>query len=640
MEDALADDTSGEDGAHAALFLRLANQHEELPKVYSLTRLMRATRGYITSIEALDAVRFADLREPEGPLEEIAWSYLRAPIMGTGDPTEAIEQEAIEVRAEVLSKLSVANDSALLRRERACEIVTEHKAFFTGLSHQRGAGAPYQLGVERPWWRPGDIERNELARIDLDNDPRKLVARGFVQIEREEYLRRTRAAIMRSLVTRQPASLNELAAIIAVYTASRSERRQLAALQSSLCSRLVVGLMGELEARGILVPMQPLYSLPREARGMETFLVSRARGASDLREDEGSQTLYPRDHEDFRVRARPAKNKRQTSLFFFQRDLVDHGDRSSRRGNTFIELTLDVSGKNDADTLAALLRGVEALDVDARALEHLPRVCAGMFTAAQKDRRLGFGRPGTFWDTESGRRLCQVVGFDPDNPRHRSRIQDIRRLFETIILHRQVRTSEGRIEWSGPIIEHHASEITLDAGDRDGLSERNVFHSWSIAKELWDMVTPASQGGAPSFMLLDERAFELDASSSVSFNLYWTLVNRAYMGSYTRIKQDRVDKDGVFKPRIGTLYKWSGLEGRHSRPYRLREVMAEAFDLMKSHGLLTRWECPELMPDSGSTWQDLLRARVELGLAHEQLESLREPIDAPSPYPGEDLIFE
>ena len=36
---------------------------------------------------------------------------------------------------------------------------------------------------------------------------------------------------------------------------------------------------------------------------------------------------------------------------------------------------------------------------------------------------------------------------------------------------------------------------------------------------------------------LDERAFELDDSSSTPFNLYWTLVNRAYMSHYTRRTQ-------------------------------------------------------------------------------------------------------
>ena len=632
MEDAMSQRETGQIREHDTLFVQMAREQLPLPRTYSLTRLTKMTRNYLAQVEEIDATQLAHLTEPDDPLARIAWSYLAAPIQNSGTLPDDVEAQAIKLRAKVLHVLAVANNSAVDRREHACKLAIEHPEFFTGLAHQLGKKAPYQLGDERPWWRPGNIESNDLARLDLDGDPRKLAAEGFIQIEREEYLRRTRTAIMQSLITKQPTLLTELSAIITVYTASRSERRRLAALQSSLYSKLAISLISELEARGILVPMQPLYSLPREARGMETFFISRAKEAEKLVVDANTEALYSPENEDFRVMLKPGEEPHQTSLFFFQRDLVNHG-KNTRRKNSFIELKLSAAHDRDKNTLATLLRGIEELEVDARTLEHLPRVCAGMFTAAQKDRRLGFGWPGTFWDTESGRRLCQVVGFDPGNPRHRSRIQDIRRLLETVILHRQVKGPNGRMKWSGPIIERRASEISIEAKDREGITERNVFHSWSIAKELWDMVIPAHQGGTPSFMRLDERAFELDASSSVPFNLYWTIVNRAYMGSYTSVMEDRVNEEGVFKPKIGTLYKWAGLEGRHNRPYRLREVLTETFDLMKSHGLITHWACKELMPESNTNWQELLDARVELGLSREQLKSLKESADSLGDFP-------
>ncbi|MEC9398843.1 MAG: hypothetical protein VX475_14540 [Myxococcota bacterium] len=610
------------------LFLRLANEFEALPKSFSLTRLSKQTRQYLGRL-AWEAIEDPfDAPEPETDLEQIAHGFLTQDI--SSGVQSSFNARTLQMRIEALRTLAASHVNRADREQRLISLARKEHTYFSGWESACELGAFYQLGADEPWWRPGNFERNERMLEHSDLTPRQRAAEGFVQITQAEYRRRTQVEIMRLLLTRENEQIKRVASILALYTVPRNRRKKLLLLTESLERELTLALQEEVEARGILIPMQPLYSLPREARAMATFFISQRAAEKRLDVDEERQIVFSKENEDFgaKIVNRSPENG-QLSLLFFQRGMVNRseGPSGNRRKDSYIELQLDEEGA-DAGSLAALLRGIEQLNVDASTLEHLPRVCAGMFTAAQQDRKLSFSWPGTFWDTETGRRLCQTIGFDPDNQRHRQRVRDVRSLLETIILHREVRGrsvqgSNGRMVWSGPVIERRAGEINIELEHREGLTEHNTFRAWSIAKELWDMVIPAEQGGAPSFMKLDQRAFFLDDRSSIPFNLYWTLVNRAYMGSYTSISDDRVNDDGVFKPKIGTLYKWGGLEGRYQRPSQLKTLLRETFTLMKGHGLITHWDCHEVEDDVSISMTDLLELRIEVGLSKNQLQSLK-----------------
>jgi hypothetical protein len=154
------------------------------------------------------------------------------------------------------------------------------------------------------------------------------------------------------------------------------------------------------------------------------------------------------------------------------------------------------------------------------------------------------------------------------------------------------------------------------------MSARHTFSSWSIARPLWDMVLPEREGGAPAFMSIDARAFLLDPSSSTPFNLYWAMVNRAYMGTYAANRLDRVDEAGTFHPRIGVLYDFSGMQGTHRRLYRLRRALRGALDAMVDHGLLLRWECPWLTDGATVSFAELFERRVRVTFSERQLRNL------------------
>ena len=115
-------------------------------------------------------------------------------------------------------------------------------------------------------------------------------------------------------------------------------------------------------------------------------------------------------------------------------------------------------------------------------------------------------------------------------------------------------------------------------------------------------------------MLLDDRAFKLDDRSSVAFNLYWTLVNRAY--------NDRVSDEGSFKLKLWTLYNWSGLESSSQRVDRLKETFRSAFDRMVEVGLLQHWRCVSLDADRRTTMRELEDAELTVVFALEQRKTL------------------
>ena len=458
--------------------------------------------------------------------------------------------------------------------------------------------------------------QDELAQIGPSAEA--LRQAGFVQIPRLTYLERgAHSGHPPDLADAGTEQTLDAAAMLALYTASRSERVEIGALTEKLRQMLNVAMLGCLERQGTAVPMKPLYSLPREANNIQAFLVSRA---EELEVDE-EESVIRGPLKNARVKVAKSSSGQQ-QLLFFDRDLVvkDSGAR-----DTFVSVRLE---DQHTGALDALIKAIEQLDIDPNVLEHLPRVCAGIFSAAQRDRRLKFNWPGTFWDTEAGSRLCRICGFDPENKRHRKRIQDVRKVLETIILHREVRgrDASGRtadIAWSGPLIEARKAELTLRVEHREGMSEHHTFQSWSIARELWEMVLPETDGGTPAFMVIDQRAFQLSERTSRPFNLYWTLINRAYMGSYTSVEADRVSGEGRFCPKLGTLYNWSGLEASYQRPSRLKRFFRETLELMVQHGLLREWSCEALDSGARVTSDELRDTRVEVVFSSKQLDSLR-----------------
>lgn len=611
-------------------FLEMALGIKPLPKGYGVTTLSVKTREYLRA----RAVKAGDFTTPNKDLVRIPSSYIEAPFHGAREAgtNSPLARQVLQTRLRVLELLCTANVKSEARRARAFSLARDELKFFVQIDHAVAMGGLHQFGQEHAWWKPGALAENEqhvedlLARAGASNA--LLKRNGFIQISGTEYARRIwKEAAQDTLTFQKPDELTYLAAIIALYTASRSERGDMEKLLERLRQDLVRALLTEMHAYTIKVPMAPLYSLPREARALSMFFISREKAKESLLIDQDNQNIRPVDHPNMIAKVTRRKQDEQLSLLFTQRELA------KRKGNENLiqlELTPHPGPRGDhetVDVLAELIRGIEQLDVDEATLEHVPRVCAGMFSAAQHDRRLSFNWPGTFWDTNSGRRLCGIIGFDPDNKRHRIRVQNVRDLLEEIILHRDIyKTSvhgvRQKARWVGPIIEKRAAMITLEEEHREGFSQHNTFCSWSIAKELWDMVIPEEEGGTPSFMKIDERAFLLDEKSSVPFNLYWTLINRAYMGSYTNSPPDQVNERGVFSPKIGTLCKWSGLEGRFVRPDRLKKKFREAFDKMKAQGLLTYWKCEALDDDSSLTYEKLLDERIEVGLCKEQLDSL------------------
>lgn len=513
-------------------------------------------------------------------------------------------QEAILAhRLKFLNLLSQSHVASHARRERAFKFVLQHLDFHTGWEKLVLEGKLYQLGETEHWWRPGEFVRNEHERRQLMERGRDLEEHHFSRVTRQQYL--TRARVPVTLVKMGDHLISTVLAIV-TYTASRSERSDVLSTASQIKDMLMVMIQRELAHHSTPIPLQPFYSLPKEMRNMGSMFVS-------LKEERGLELHDQGRLVQDNITGGRAKLHNQHTLLFYDTTLIR---RKSARVEQFIELRLDAS---NSSVLDALIQALDQLDLDKNLLEHVPRVLAGFFNAAQRDRHLDFSVEGAFWDTDSGRRLCTLVGFEPDNKRHRKRIQDIRQLMERIILHREVikYAEDGqtyqRIAWRGPLITCLNQEVEIEVGNSEGMTGHSTLHAWMVAHPLWQMVCPKEAGGAPSFMSLDERAFALNSSDSLYFNLYWALINRAYL--------NRLDASGSFSLTLQTLYTWSGLQGRFERGNKLRAFLIKALELMVDHQLLTGWECEELGMDRVGL-ETLLDASLTVTFSSSQLVTL------------------
>ena len=584
---------------------------------YSVQELGRATRHLLRElppedeawyrpggppIEEVFESSWRSTRHDQGALYgRIAASFMRQDLARWRPRERALG--ALRKRAELLEALSHSKNRSPDRRAHASRIVSSDPNFHTGWDLRVVLGEDYQLGQQRPWWRPGPFELTEEERARLGEDAEALRAAGFQQVSRQRYIDRIQTPAIRLMVISDPRCLLECGALIALYTASRQERSELAELARKLRNSLAARVTQELDFHQTAVPMKPLYSLPREMRNLGSFYISRQIDQGRLTvQEEAGVVRSQLEHAGARVLP-PGEEGAGQQVLLFDTQLVR---RDKSRPDQFIEVQLD---EESPSILGALIQAIHQMGVEEAALEHMPRIVAGIFNAAQRDKRLRFNVEGTFWDTRSGRRLCRIVGFNPDNPRHRKTVQDVRQLLQTIVLHREVCDIDPdgryrRIKWSGRLLGELAEQIEIEAGDREGITERNVYQAWAIAGALWKMVIPKIEGGAPSFMSLDERAFSLDERSSLPFNIYWTLINRAYM--------DQLDEQGGLNVTLGTLYKWSGLEGRYERPAKLKPKVRDALERMVTHGLLDSWSCEELADECRVSMDALLASRLRV----------------------------
>jgi len=516
----------------------------------------------------------------------------------------------LAARGELLKLLCMSTRANKQRRVLATEHILDELDFWGGWDKLVAEGSAYQLGEARPWYKPGDFwmvwaELQELAHDDARE------AEGFTRIDRNVYIDQIKRPVSYELL-HQGISLSRAARAICLFTLSRSERSFVFGACEAVQKSLLYRASSLVKQHTTSIPMRSLYSLPKELRNLASFT-----SKMGLSIQVGEKTSVTNPETSGRAILVEGEEESGQRLLFFDPKLVSRrSTREGRLADQYIELDAEfLRSHNRPSVLDTILEAIELLPIDARLLEHVPRVTAALFSAAQRDRKLDFAHSGTFWDTDVGTRLARLSGFNPDNHRHRAIVQDVRSLLEQIILHREIKTEEGYASWSGPLIQSMKDRVELRPDQREGLSLHYTFKAWSIAKVLWDMVTPKESGGTPSYMSLDERAFRLDDRSSIPFNIYWTLINRAYM--------DRLAADGSLTISIKVIYEWSGLEGRFGRPHALSKKLRECFDLMVEHGLLRTWRCDAIMPDSsGLLFEDLLEETIVITFGQAQLESL------------------
>ena len=564
-------------------YIKIAYDDKETYERVTPTELARQTRQWLR-----------DKRCDEGHLQQVLESI---------DQTlRWLQSPDDEPHKKLLHALAHSKRTHQERQRAAVNHMLEHIDLYSGWTRQCATSSDYQLAAHEAWWRPGNLFENEKLRQELRQE-KLLMSHGFLKLSQESYRHRIREDIIQTLLLDPTQhTLLKLGALVSLYTEEKSRPLKI----NQVISELMTGWSYRSQRSHTAIPMKPLYSLPVEANNIKHFYLSRL---EELTPQPGGTVRGKLPRARAKVyRQELAPERAQMALF--DTDLVL---KNSGQPDAYITLDFEQYGPDAVQTLVAAMR---QFDVEATVFEHLPRIVAGMFTAAHLDKRLQLGHSGAFWDTESGYRLCQLVGFNPDNHKHRRRVQDARHLLTEFVLHREILTKQGgnqrkSVSWSGVLLQPLKEQITLQIEDRYGLSEKHTFQSWLLASELWHMTQLEEDGGTPAFMLIDRRAFELDERSSVPFNIYWTLVNRAHIAGHD------MDSLEPFSLRFATLYKWAALEhGGAPRVSRLAETIRQALNLMVEHGLLLSWSCEELEEDSDEQplkFQDIQdKARLEV----------------------------
>ncbi len=261
--------------------------------------------------------------------------------------------------------------------------------------------------------------------------------------------------------------------------------------------------------------------------------------------------------------------------------------------------------------------GLEQSSMLAGLVESIPRVVAGIFHVARSDQRLTFTNNGEFVDSDSALRLTETVGMDRLSTRSKNRVAAVRSMLERVRLRRTVRSEDGKTTstWEGPIIQRLDDRIDTQRELPGGLGgvTRTTLHVWRVAPELWRMQDAG--GESASFMLLDERAFSLSVRSSEPFNLYWTIIQRAYNAHKADNHElDRFDSDGHFSPTLSVLYTWSGMDKPSDRKNmaRARARMLSHLELLAEQELIVSFDDQILDPSMRTSLTSNTRIRIGL----------------------------
>lgn len=513
-----------------------------------------------------------------------------------------------ELLTELLRVLSLKKASRDDRQERAIEHILEHADVFFGWEDlieraERGEPCKYQLDRARAWWARGDFRRVHEQRLELemrhrgDKLAKQLEEHGYMLIEQRAYRRRIKSDLMHALTQAEPAPMSWPVKLIALFTSSRARLTPRGTYPFELVnedvrllrSDLVKRWMERSAPRPVAIPHQPLSTIPHESNNIGMIASGKATGGAGIRfheEDNG-----------------------QLRLLLYDRKLVlKHNDVP----DTFIYIPMPAGSPVDLkDPIGAMLqtlKGMASLSPRARhnQTRDIPRVVAGLFLAATQDatmaEQLGLN-PGEFIDAATNVRITNLIGLDSSQNRQTKRVRQVRQWLEKMYLERsvlQLGKNNGRnsVILRAPLIQQLADEYEINDATPEMLRRSERVHVWRMAPDLWRMCNPNS--GVASYMLIDQKAFELDSSlkkqNSDPFNLYWALVQRAYNASRTGVPEDKVTEEGSFSPKAKTLYEWSGMElpSDAKCPYRIRERMREYLELMVDHGLLLDWTCPFL----------------------------------------------
>lgn len=522
---------------------------------------------------------------------------------GLGDLPESLRLIHRTHRHVCLQKMVRKNSRLAKRRGLALGLVDEYALYFGGWDRLCSLARDYQLDKSMPWFAPVSVLQIMRDVRQAQGSTAQLEACGYVQLDQTEYRFRIRDAVVATELSRADATLFELrwfAYTLALFTSNAAHLQrtpdaatQIATEELSMLRQTMVRRFEK--ATFLRVPMA-LYQLNRHRRVLSSvYLTCKKPEEFESIESDGQAeiTLPERGVRVIQKSSRKQPGQRQLAMF------VDDMTLESERYRSFFSVPLqEVPG----DPIASLIATIKEYPIGKQKhLEHLPRVVAGIFAAAHRDRamnlRYDLVADGVFWDTDSGKRLCQLIGFNPNNHKHLARITSVRALLEKFTLHRQFQQLDETGTWvslnvSSPIIQPTATELNLSVTTIEGLSSRHTWKAWRIEEALWKSTLDEKQGGAPAFMLIDERAFRLD--SPAAFNLYWTLINRAYFALRGSARAGADVKDAEFRERIGVLYDWSGMERAKSRVQRERVQLAEALDEMQRHQLIESWSCDAL----------------------------------------------
>ncbi len=363
----------------------------------------------------------------------------------------------------------------------------------------------------------------------------------------------------------------------------------------------------------VALPHGPMSTLTRESTNLGTLVRD---GTADWR---SAGAKYHADEDG-----------RQLALVFDKKFVL----KGNEVDDTYMQLPLEGQLDGGLDAVGALthvlmrqyqdtIKKSSSASQIAKFTEDIPRVVAGMFLVATRDTQLSFLHNGEFVDSESAVRLTEVVGLDASQKRCRDRVAAVRGMLESIELSRSVRGENGAsVTWTGPIIQRLKDKVDASAKLPDGLGRaRKRLGVWRIAPELWRMQDP--EGKSASFMLLDHRAFSLDTRTSKPFNLYWTIIQRAYNARRADEDVDRFDAEGAFSPTVRSLYMLSGIDGKsdEDNPKRVRSNLKELFDRLVENDLIEDYD-QSVFTSAGSSLQHDLNRRVAITLPHSVLRYL------------------